>query len=96
MDFEFDAAVAHAEVAEKVEGCHPCGIFFRVLREFAVIAGDFGNPQSRFIGVAGYNFITRGLDGEAEHVETTRDVGDGGGGEYANFLMGISSHGSFR
>ena len=44
MNLQLDSEIEHAEVLQKIECRDSRGIFFRLNREFAIIAGNFGDP----------------------------------------------------
>ncbi len=61
---------------------------FGVFGEFSAVAGDGGDAEAGFGGVADDDFIAGGVDGEAEDIVAAGDVGDGCGGEDSDFLFG--------
>jgi hypothetical protein len=85
VDLHFDAAVGHAEVAEQVQGGDGGGVLGEVFREFALVAGDLGDAQSGFIGMADDDFIAGGMDGETQDIIAAGDIRHGGWGEHADF-----------
>ena len=85
VDLHLDTEVAFAQMVEKVEGGDSGGVFGRFGGQLSLVAGDGGDAEAGFVGVASDDVVPGRIDGKTEHVIATSDVGDGGGGEDDDF-----------
>ena len=85
VDFHLDAEIVFSKMIEKVESGDASGVFGGLGGEFSFVAGDGGDAEAGFLGVASDDVVTGSIDRKAEHVVAASDVGNGGGGEDGDF-----------